>query len=374
MATPPERRGTTDPRGSSRGRRFRKVERSSISFFPAGFFGLVGLAAVSLFALFPFAQLRVEGAIRDRVRARLDAEGLHWVDIGISGRTVYLTGAPPDPSQAERAADSVKSITIQSFFGPLEPVEDVITDWSEPPPPPPAPAAAPRWTDWEFRLERGVLALTGTVADDDTRNKVLGAANRVTDPPRVASVRDNLAVADQPAPEVAAAVAERGVATLGRCVSGVATFAGGTFSLRCELPAASMDAVRSDASAPIAPAVIGAVELVSAEQLASCEQALASVLRGSPVRFAKGEAALDPAASPAVDQLAEAARGCSARLRIRAPGDDPADPTLGRARAEVVRRALIERGVQAERLAAVDVGPTGPVSQLEIDVARSTEL
>jgi OmpA-OmpF porin, OOP family len=372
MATLPPR-----PERTWRLRRYRRVSRASIPFFPIGFAAVLGLIGVGWFALVPFAQLRIEGTIREGAKARLEAAGLDWVEVGVSGQTVVLTGVPPAPEDADRAVEVVGGLTVPTWAGPLSPIQGVMARFEEAPPPEPPGPPPVVWTEWEFRLERGVLALTGTVPDDETRHRVVGAANKAVDPPRVSSVRDNLEVLGQPAAEVVSALAVRGVDTLGRCTTGVARLGSASgpaeFSLRCEIEEAELEAVRTAAAADAAPALLGRIELVPVERIAGCEQALDAALAARPIRFAAASAAPDPEDLAALDPLVEAARACPGTLRIVGPSDDPPESALATARAESLRAALVDRGIAPDRLRAAGVGPEGPTRRVELDVVRSTE-
>lgn len=82
--------------------------------------------------------------------------------------------------------------------------------------------------------------------------------------------------------------------------------------------------------------------------------------------FAEGSARLEPAELPVLDLVAQAMNDACAgkaitiEAHVRASGDPARDQQLSEARAEAVKRRLVERGVAAERLRALGFGSTRP--------------
>jgi OOP family OmpA-OmpF porin len=89
-------------------------------------------------------------------------------------------------------------------------------------------------------------------------------------------------------------------------------------------------------------------------------------LRGTA--FEEGSARLAPAELPVLDLVAQAMNGaCAGKAitiegHVAASGEPGRDQQLSLARAEEVKRRLVERGVAAERLRAVGFGSTRPQS------------
>jgi OOP family OmpA-OmpF porin len=89
-------------------------------------------------------------------------------------------------------------------------------------------------------------------------------------------------------------------------------------------------------------------------------------LRGSA--FEEGSARLRPEELPVLDLVAEAMNGACAgksitiEAHVQASGEPGRDQQLSEARADEVKRRLVERGVAAERLRAVGFGSTRPQS------------
>jgi OOP family OmpA-OmpF porin len=89
-------------------------------------------------------------------------------------------------------------------------------------------------------------------------------------------------------------------------------------------------------------------------------------LRGSA--FEEGSARIQPAELPVLELVAQAMNGtCAGKAitiegHVRASGEPGRDQQLSLARAEEVRRQLVQRGVAGERLRAVGFGSTRPQS------------
>jgi OOP family OmpA-OmpF porin len=87
-------------------------------------------------------------------------------------------------------------------------------------------------------------------------------------------------------------------------------------------------------------------------------------LRGAA--FEEGSARLGPDELPVLDLIAQALNGaCAGKAitiegHVRASGEPGRDQQLSVARAEEVKRRLVERGVAAERLRTVGFGSTRP--------------
>jgi|APDOM4702015191_1054821.scaffolds.fasta_scaffold06465_2 outer membrane protein OmpA-like peptidoglycan-associated protein len=96
-----------------------------------------------------------------------------------------------------------------------------------------------------------------------------------------------------------------------------------------------------------------------------CEKALADVVAQSTIEFASGSAAIERHSAPVLDALAKAAAPCPGVIVIEGHTDSIGPPqanrSLSAARAEAVRSALVERGVEAARLRAEGFGADRPL-------------
>ena len=241
------------PVARARRRFFRRVDPPVWPFVWRGFLPVLGLIALVLFGVSGFAWGWIEKAVEWRTRAALDAAGLGWAHLEVSGQQVMLSGVAPAPADGVRALEVARGARCPSWAGEL------------------------------------VCAIS-----------VRGAFE---------------ATAPGPAPEPASP----------------------------------------------APAEPG-----TALQAEACEGGLAALLGASRVEFAFGSAQLEPSAGPLLDRVAEVARECPGTLQVEghtdSTGDEATNLALSRARAEAVRQALVERGLEPARLTAAGFGAARPVA------------
>lgn len=103
-----------------------------------------------------------------------------------------------------------------------------------------------------------------------------------------------------------------------------------------------------------------------------CQQDVDAILKARSIRFAEASAALDPASSAVLDEVAAALRPCVGSIiaitgHTDGAGDAAANLALSRQRAEAVRRALEGRGIPADGLRAQGFGATRPLAGLRPD-------
>jgi len=107
-----------------------------------------------------------------------------------------------------------------------------------------------------------------------------------------------------------------------------------------------------------------------APSVATCDEAALDVLATSRIAFVEGDSRFDSVAARAIDAIADLAAHClegtALVMEIGGHTDAVGQPrhnlALSRERADAVRRALLERGVPAERVVAVGHGDTAPVA------------
>lgn len=144
------------------------------------------------------------------------------------------------------------------------------------------------------------------------------------------------------------------------------------------------DTIRAQAAAAIAatPGVGGVIWRNSSGTFASpeqhrqqvssahCQEDVEAVLRTRTIRFSESSAKLDPASQNLLDEVATALMPCVGSIiaitgHTDNGGDAEANLALSRARAEVVRWALIGRGIPADGLRATGVGAAEPIKGLD---------
>ena len=101
-----------------------------------------------------------------------------------------------------------------------------------------------------------------------------------------------------------------------------------------------------------------------------CQKDVEGLLRVRTIRFDEGQASLDAASLPLVDDVADALRPC-AGSRIATEGhtdpvgDDATNQALSLRRAEAVRARLVGKALIAADLVAIGFGATRPVDGLD---------
>lgn len=141
------------------------------------------------------------------------------------------------------------------------------------------------------------------------------------------------------------------------------------------------------AAAPEAPTQIAATEIESgAAQAAAepeaappadaCADAFADALDGTTINFARASAAIQKESRPLLDKLASIAKRCKGyRLTVEGhtdlTGSPAANLTLSKKRAEAVRWALIDRGIDIDHIGAEGFGASRPLEDATSEEANA---
>lgn len=141
--------------------------------------------------------------------------------------------------------------------------------------------------------------------------------------------------------------------------------ANGTFPAA---PAISNAVPANPASAP-APAQAGA------PSPSTCDAFISTLLATSTIEFDKSSATVRPANAQLVDGIARIAATCPGVLHIEGHTDNAGSPemnaTLSRQRANAVRDALIQRGIDPDRISADGYGATRPIADNGDETGRA---
>jgi OmpA-OmpF porin, OOP family len=360
-------------------------------FFWRGLLPLLGLLALMLYAWWPFARSEIEATVRERTRAALDAEGFSWVQLQVDGQNVMLTGIEPAPGTGDLAMQLARDAQCPSFFGwktchtsvtgnfaslgataAAEPAASVEVSPSTPS----VPEANAVGPDYAFTLRDGVLRLTGEMPSAELKAQVLRDAQALLNPPRVASIDDQLTVREQTALTDYAAIVTRGLNSVAACVDGVSSLTSLLFAVRCNVTQASEASIRANASAVLTPPfALGSIELLAAETVDQCEQAFASELQQAKIEFDIGKATIRASSDALLNRLADLVKGCPGTVRVEGHTDNTGaasyNQSLSEARAKAVTTALESRGVSAERLVAVGLGQTQPIAENTSNAGRA---
>ncbi|HRX74676.1 MAG TPA: OmpA family protein [Hyphomonas sp.] len=393
---------TADEDDALQSRPRRRLVRKAgyLPFVPWGLVPAAGLGLLFLIALGPLAG-SVELATETSVEQSLAAQGLDWAKTSVSGQWVTIEGEPSSAQEARKAEHYAREALASTPFGmahpatrvnvpqgpykarpgesdaPLPPIQDVTEEAAGTP-------------DWRFTVANGVMRLEGGMPDQVTKDKVVRLAFNKIYPPRVVGVEDALDVVGQDPPPIGyIQMAMRGVNTVTRCDTGTATFEGGRFSLRCELPGADASEVREQAIASTPFGTVDTIDILPHEAVETCESKLDDLLKDARIEFDSSSAVIDPSSNGLLDEVAAAVKDCPGTLRIEGhsdvTGSDEENRTLSANRALAVRNALIARMVNPNRLIAEGYGATRPIAvnttpegrarnrRIEIRVVRASE-
>jgi len=360
----------------------RKLRRREYSNFP--FFPYWALPALCLGLLSLFATSCVHSRTQDTTTEALGKIGADWVRPVVSGRWVTLAGTPPSAADASAAYEAVNTARSKTLFGGGVQATRVSenyniasgaisasdgTDSSSD-----ATAVAAEATDhnWRFDRKDNVMTLSGEVPDEAMRSSLIESAEFTSNGARIA---DELTVTNRTAKAGYSTTALRGVQSLGRCTSGIATFEGNVFALTCEAAQADAINLRRLASAPLSLGEIGEIEILATEDIASCENQLGSLLSNARVEFATGSAVINATSSDLLTSIAREASTCPGVLRIEGHtdnrGSEQLNADLSRARANAVRLALISRGLPGDRLTVEGFGPSRPLASNDTELGRA---
>lgn len=367
--------------GSGRRRRVRRAVYGRRDFVPWGLLPLLGLVALLLFALIWFARHQVQEVAETVAQRALVAAGADWAQASASGQHVYIEGRAPSREAADRALEAVSQARAATPFGRARPVTRVIdrqavssgppdpqtgTDSALPPPDETAAEIDGDMPEWTYGLSQGVLTLEGEVGGGDARRRIVTAAQREIDPPRLAAVRDRLVISDVDDTPELTDLSLQAVRAISECISGATSLREGEFSLICDVPEGEGANVEQIATTPLAAGTFGTIEVTEVSAELACEGDLAALLARSKIEFATGSARIAPDSSGLLDRLAERIRDCPGKLRIEGHTDNTGrvstNARLSYERAQAVRAELISRGVPADRLTARGYGARDPIA------------
>jgi hypothetical protein len=102
-------------------------------FFFHGFWPVLGLALLGLYAFGPFASNEIESNVRRETAAALAGNGIGWARVSVSGQDVFLSGDEPAPGAGDRAMQVAREARCQSWLGYATCAVTVISDFNPPP-------------------------------------------------------------------------------------------------------------------------------------------------------------------------------------------------------------------------------------------------
>ncbi|MBX2846801.1 MAG: OmpA family protein [Acidiferrobacterales bacterium] len=349
----------------------RKTPSFRENFFPWGLLGILLILLPLLFALLWFAKNSIQESVQTYVKNELVSKNLDWVNVAVDGQAVTLSGSGTK-LEGDRAIALAKQVKDDAWFGRFGVPSRVQGNFAELAPEVVAPvaqeiveepvvAAQPVWGNIAGDLESGVLTLSGTVASDQEKQTLLSMANDAISAPRLRSVVDQLQISEEQLLPASANLASRVVETLSLCNSGRANSSAGIYSIECQVTREQAADIQALASTPVDGASLGNIFLSSSDE---CNASFVQILEGKAIGFASGSAELVASSTLILDEVAELAKSCPGNIRVEGhtdvSGQLETNMVLSEARAKSVVEALVERGVERERLFPEGFGPTQP--------------
>ena len=98
-------------------RKWIRSDAGASPFVWAGLLPVLGLALVNAYAVLPFARNHIERTVLNETRAKLDAQGMSWAELMVSGQHVIVRGSPPDAGAGDAALATARSTTCPTWLG-----------------------------------------------------------------------------------------------------------------------------------------------------------------------------------------------------------------------------------------------------------------
>ena len=98
-------------------RQWARSDAPAAPFVWSGLLPLLALALVNAYAVLPFARNDIERAVLSETRAKLDAQGMPWAELLVTGQHVIVRGSPPDSDAGEAALATARATTCPTWLG-----------------------------------------------------------------------------------------------------------------------------------------------------------------------------------------------------------------------------------------------------------------
>ena len=319
------------------------------------------LPALGMLALFVFGALvtapRIEADVRTEVSQRLDGAGIDVNAVTSDGQGIRVDAkaspvsepfvhAMARSTQCNTWAGSLTCPSVVSVSLQAEPaVEEIMLR--------PHPFTVTR--------DANSVTLTGEVPSASERQRIVNAAGAQFD-----IVNDGLTVSNESATGNYSRAADRALAVVGHLNDGQARWSGQALSVSGTAAASAVDPAYGQFTAMGSGSVLGEFDVRAVVDADSCNNEFANILNGAAIRFRTASADIDSGNETLLEQLAEQARRCPGSLTVAghtdSQGDADMNQALSQARAAAVRDALIELGIETDRLSAVGYGESQPVA------------
>ncbi len=250
----------------TRARYYRLAADPTLPFVWWGLLPLLLFVAAVLFGLTHFGT-SIEGTIERDTKMALQSQGFSDVRVQVDGQNVHLTGL--QEKELDRATKIAEGVEGNTVFGLLTSSLRVTAEAEafRPKPLPtmdvlPTTAPVLPWADMVARLENGELLLTGDVETTEVKLEIGEQAMTLLQPPRFASVHNELRVTAKQVREGSSYLAKRAVASVAGCDRGEASVRSGVFTMTCAASAAAETDVRSTAESSLDHGEAGAIEIL----------------------------------------------------------------------------------------------------------------
>ncbi|MBT8144410.1 MAG: OmpA family protein [Gammaproteobacteria bacterium] len=368
-----------------------------ITIFGTGTIALVVFGALCIRHTVP----AIEADLTLKAEKALRGARLGWAEVELDGRDMTLRGIAPDGAAIGRAMEIADVYGVRRVSSRLSTIDDYVSADLPPPgsaAPPSQPEPAPVRYRTRFSVNEDGLVIAGSAPDDDSRRRVVRAAQDLFG---VVAVEARLVVDTNGAPADWETAAMTALGIADRLAIGEVALTGPTLSvtgltgsdaaeaaiadlLATELPpgftSTSETGSRSELESVLrtAPELAarlrrqdqqrpdGAIRSVSSLERGQCEARFRDVLDQRRVLFSTASADLTTDSERLLDELADVLRLCPrARITIEGHTDDQGllenNLALSQRRAEAVMQYLVARGISLSRLSARGYGEERPL-------------
>ncbi|NND59067.1 MAG: OmpA family protein [Gammaproteobacteria bacterium] len=368
-----------------------------ITIFGTGTIALVVFGALCIRHTVP----AIEADLTLKAEKALRGARLGWAEVELDGRDMTLRGIAPDGAAIGRAMEIADVYGVRRVSSRLSTIDDYVSADLPPPgsaAPPSQPEPAPVRYRTRFSVNEDGLVIAGSAPDDDSRRRVVRAAQDLFG---VVAVEARLVVDANGAPADWETAAMTALGIADRLAIGEVALTGPTLSvtgltgsdaaeaaiadlLATELPpgftSTSETGSRSELESVLrtAPELAarlrrqdqqrpdGAIRSVSSLERGQCEARFRDVLDQRRVLFSTASADLTTDSERLLDELADVLRLCPrARITIEGHTDDQGllenNLALSQRRAEAVMQYLVARGISLSRLSARGYGEERPL-------------